>query len=155
MRFIFVDRVTKLEKGKSIEAIKTFSLAEEFHRRHFGRVPLVPGVVLIESMAQALGWLINYSHDFKLMAIMSLLDGVNVSARLRPGFAARVRAEIVSTSDSDSMGKAQIEANGTVIASAKRVIYTHSYAVDPKDLVQWFRYCGGDPRVPPEADRRR
>ncbi|MGH7845810.1 MAG: hypothetical protein ACREQW_11650, partial [Candidatus Binatia bacterium] len=76
MRFLFLDRITKIEKGKSIEGIKAFALTEEFHRKHFSKIPLVPGVVFIESMAQVLGWLINYSHDFKLLAIMSLLDGV-------------------------------------------------------------------------------
>jgi 3-hydroxyacyl-[acyl-carrier-protein] dehydratase len=144
VRFLFLDRITKIEKGKSIEAIKTFALAEEFHRKHFSKIPLVPGVVFIESMAQVLGWLINYSHDFKLLAIMSLLAEVKVDAHLRPGFEARVRAEIISTSSGDSIGRAWVEIQGgDRVASIERVIYTHLQDVDPKELVRWFRYCSG------------
>ena len=144
MRFLFLDRITQIEKGKSIEAVKTFALTEEFHRKHFSKIALVPGVVFIESMAQALGWLINYSHDFKLLAIMSLLDGVKVPSRLRPGFAARVRAEIVSTSARDSIGKAWVETEGgSDIASIDRIIYTHAQSSDPEELLKWFRYCSG------------
>jgi 3-hydroxyacyl-[acyl-carrier-protein] dehydratase len=95
-------------------------------------------------MAQVLGWLINYTHDFKLLAIMSLLDGVKVPARLRPGFKARVRAEIISASSMDSIGRAWVDnAEGEVIASIDRIIYTHLQHVDPDELLRWFRYCSG------------
>lgn len=144
MRFLFFDRVAKIEKGKAIEASKTFSLAEEFHSKHFTKIPLIPGVIFIESMAQVLGWLINYTHDFKLLAIMSLLDGVKVPARLRAGFKARVRAEIISASSTDSIGRAWVDTQeGEVIASIDRIIYTHLQNVDPGELLKWFRYCSG------------
>lgn len=144
MRFIFFDRITRLEKGKAAEAIKTFSLAEECCHGHFNRVPVVPGVLFIESMAQVLGWLINYSHDFKLLSIMSLIEGVKVPSDFRPGATVRVSAEIVSTSSRDSIGRAWVHSSsGATVAWIDRIIYTHRGDVDAATLRDWFRYCNG------------
>ena len=98
MRFLYYDAVTHLEKGKSIIGVKTFSLSEEFLRGHYKKIALVPAVIMIEAMAQLLGWLIIYSHDFRLSPIMSLIEGVTLSPRLRPGFKAEIHGQILSTS---------------------------------------------------------
>ena len=118
MRFLYYDSVTHLEKDKSIIGVKTFTLSEEFLRGHYKKVALVPPVIMIEAMAQLLGWLIIYSHDFRLMPIMSLLEDVTLTPHLRPGFKAEIHGEIVSSSKRDSLGKAQMSVEGKVIASA-------------------------------------
>jgi 3-hydroxyacyl-[acyl-carrier-protein] dehydratase len=143
VRFLFCDRVLTIEKKKFIAGVKTFSLAEEYHQRSFAIRPLVPGVLQIEAMAQFLGWLINYSYDFRVFSIISLIQHVEVSADLRPGFVAEVHAEIVSTTEKDSLGKAWIEADGARIAAAERMIYTHLGAPDPRALEEMFRYNTG------------
>lgn len=143
MRFLFYDRVTQIEKGKSITGVKTFSLSEEFLRGHYNRIALVPGVIMIEAMAQLLGWLIIYSHDFRLSAIMSLIEDVKVAHNLRPGFKADIHAEIVSTSRSDSIGTASISVDGEVIASLNRIIYSHFHKVNPEELSKRFKYYSG------------
>ncbi len=143
MRLLLYDRVVKLEKHAAITGVKNFALSEEFYRGHYAKIALVPGVILIEAMAQLLGWLIIYSHDFRLSAIMSVLEGAWVRPRLRPGFQAHIHAEIVSTSSEDSLGKAWMDAEGRVIASLDRIIYSHFHAVDPAELSQRFRYYSG------------
>src|SRR4030067_3081914 len=99
MRFLYYDKITHIEKGKSVIGVKAFSLSEEFFRGHFKKVALVPGVIFIEAMAQLLGWLIIYTHDFNLSAIMSLIEDVQISSHLRPGFIADIHGEIISTSN--------------------------------------------------------
>ncbi len=143
MRFLYYDAVTHLEKGRSIIGVKTFSLSEEFLRRHYKKVALVPGVILIEAMAQLLGWLIIYSHDFRLSPIMALVEDVTLPPRLRPGFKAEVRGQILSTSKRDSLGKAQIYVEDLLVASLERIIYSHVEQVIPGDLAQLFRYYSG------------
>lgn len=143
MRFCLYDRVTEINKGKSIVGIKTYALSEQFHKGHFGKLALVPGVILVETMAQLLGSLINYSHDFKLGAFITLIEGVKVAANLRPGFEARVYGEIISTSHTDSIGRARIDVKGEVIASADRIIYGHRHQVNSAELVRWFNYWSG------------
>jgi len=143
MRFLFYDSVTEMEKGKSISGIKTFSLSEEFLRAHFGKVALVPGVIMIEAMAQLLGWLIIYSHNFQLSAIMSLIENVAVTPDLRPGFKAEIRGEIISTSRRDSLGMARMYADGELIASVDRIIYSHIHKVNQDHLSRLFSYYAG------------
>jgi 3-hydroxyacyl-[acyl-carrier-protein] dehydratase len=143
MRFLYYDAVTQLEKGKSIIGVKNFSLSEEFLRGHYKKIALVPAVIMIEAMAQLLGWLIIYSHDFRLSPIMSLIEGVTLSPRLRPGFKAEIHGQILSTSKRDSLGKAQIYVEGELVAGLDRIIYSHFQQVIPGDLVQLFKYYSG------------
>ncbi|MFH1177936.1 MAG: hypothetical protein V1750_11060 [Acidobacteriota bacterium] len=144
MRFLLYDKVCELQKGKLIRGVKTLALSEEFFRGHFSRAPLMPAVILLESMAQLLGWGIIHAHDFELSAIVSVVTGFSVSqAHLRPGMTAEITAEILSTSASDSLGRAFIDAGGARIASAKRIIYTHFRPVDRAALERAFAYYGG------------
>ena len=143
MRFLYYDAVNHLEKGKSIIGVKTFTLSEEFLRGHYTKIALVPAVIMIEAMAQLLGWLIIYSHDFRLTPIMSLIEEVTVTPHLRPGFKAEIHGQIISSTKRDSLGKAQIYVEGKMIASMGRIIYSHFHQVTPADLTQLFRYYSG------------
>ncbi|HWB00689.1 MAG TPA: beta-hydroxyacyl-ACP dehydratase, partial [Pirellulales bacterium] len=64
MRFTFVDKVIELQPGSSITTIKTLSLAEEYLADHFPRFPVMPGVLMLESMTHAGAWLVRASDDF-------------------------------------------------------------------------------------------
>jgi 3-hydroxyacyl-[acyl-carrier-protein] dehydratase len=143
MRFLLYDSITAINKGKSIEGVKTFSLSEEFFRGHFTRRPVIPGVIYIEAMAQLLGWLITYSHDFKCSAIMSLIENATVSSGLRPGFQARIHGEIISSTERDTLGTARIEVKEAPIATLSRIIYSHFRVADPQSLRKQFTYCSG------------
>ena len=143
MRLLLYDVITELRRGESIRGTKSFSLSEEHLRRHFGKQAVIPGVMFIEAMAQLLGWLIIYTHDFRLSAVMSLIEDVNVAPDLRPGFTAEISGRIASTSRSDSLGSAQMSIDGREIASIGRIIYVHSDVVNPDALRGLFHYYGG------------
>lgn len=143
MRFLFYDSITHIEKGKSIIGVKSFSLSEEFFRWHYSKRALVPGVIMIEAMAQLLGWLVIYSHDFRLSAIMSLIEDVTVTSTLRPGFKAEIQAEILSTSKRDSLGLARMFIDGKQVASLNRIIYSHFHNVNTQELIRRFEYYSG------------
>lgn len=143
MRFLFFDKVLRIEKGKSIEGVKSFSLSEEFLNGHFGKIAIVPGMICIESMAQLLGWLITCSCDFRCSAMMSLIEDVTVSPYLTPGFTANIHAEIISVSKTDSLGKASMDVDGTRIARLDRIVYSHMNLADPRKLRKMFLYYSG------------
>ncbi len=143
MRFLFCDRIVRIDKGESIEGVKVFSLSEEFLNGHFEKMPLVPGAIFIETMAQFLGWLIIYSHDFQCFPIISLLEDVEVTSGMAPGFKARVQARIVSTTATDSLGKAEIRVDGKPIARVDRMIYSHFAVPDPIGLRNQFNLMAG------------
>ncbi len=55
--FLLVDRVTEVEPGVSLSAIKNVTINEPFFQGHFPGKPIMPGVLILEAMAQATGLL--------------------------------------------------------------------------------------------------
>lgn len=70
MRFLLIDRITELVPHKSISAVKNLTLAEEYLADHFPGFPVMPGVLMLETLVQAGGWLIRHSEDFAHSAIL-------------------------------------------------------------------------------------
>jgi 3-hydroxyacyl-[acyl-carrier-protein] dehydratase len=60
--FLLVDRVVEIEAGESIVAYKNLSINEGYFEGHFPGIPIFPGVLLVEAMAQAAGILGFYSQ---------------------------------------------------------------------------------------------
>ena len=143
MRFLLIDRVTGMEKGRFIEGVKAFSLSEDFLNGHFPEKPVVPGVMLVESMAQLLGWLVAFTHDFRAMPLMAQIRDVAAPAGMRPGFAALIRADLLSTTDTDSAGRAEIFVDDKPVASIGRILYTHLPVSNPESLQKRFDYVSG------------
>jgi len=56
--FILIDKIEMIEPGKSLVAIKNVTINEPFFQGHFPKRPVMPGVLIIEAMAQAGGFLI-------------------------------------------------------------------------------------------------
>jgi len=63
--FLMIDRVTELEPGKRIVALKNVSVNEPYFSGHFPHRPIMPGVLILEAMAQAAGILSFKSHGVK------------------------------------------------------------------------------------------
>ena len=59
--FLLVDRVVELDPGKSVVAIKNVTLNEPFFNGHFPGHPVMPGVLIVEALAQASGLLLGLS----------------------------------------------------------------------------------------------
>ncbi len=64
MKFILVDRITELIPGRRICTVKSLTLSEEYLGDHFRTFPVMPGVLMLECMAQSAGWLVRASQDF-------------------------------------------------------------------------------------------
>ncbi|MBF0464007.1 MAG: hypothetical protein HQK88_10845 [Nitrospirae bacterium] len=143
MRFLYYDRVLNIEKGKEITGVKTFSLSEEFFRGHFSKRAVIPGVIFVEAMAQLLGWLIIYSNDFNLSAIMTLVEGAKLPVNVRPGISVVIRGTIVSGSKNDTMGHAQVFHEGNEIARIDRILFSHFHKTDKNELIKRFCYYSG------------
>ena len=111
MRFTLLDRVVAIEPGKSITAIKTVSLAEEYLADHFPRFPVLPGVFMLEAMTQAAAWTIRLGEDFA-HAIVVLRSARNVKYGdfVEPGKTLTVTAEVLSQDERTT----KIKASGTV-----------------------------------------
>ena len=76
--FLLIDRIIKLEPGKVVHAIKNVSINEPFFQGHFPGQPIMPGVLILEAMAQAGGFLVLNSIDNPETKLM-YFTGINQS----------------------------------------------------------------------------
>jgi 3-hydroxyacyl-[acyl-carrier-protein] dehydratase len=73
--FIFIEEVTVIERGKIGESFRTFEETEYFFEGHFPNNPIVPGVVIVEAMAQTAGVVVSenlINNDDKSVLFMSI-----------------------------------------------------------------------------------
>lgn len=136
MRFSQLDRIISLEKGKSIIAVKSLSLSEEYLQDHFPRFPVMPGVLMIESMFQASMFLVRATDDFNYsMVVMREANNFTFKGFVQPGDKLEVNAEIKSTEDSFRKIKVSGSINGEIASSGRFVIDSFNLAerqgVDP------------------------
>jgi 3-hydroxyacyl-[acyl-carrier-protein] dehydratase len=78
VRFILVDRILEFKKGKSVIAVKNVSLSEDFLVNHASYGIIMSHTYILEATAQAAGWLITASLDFKKRALLVALRTVNL-----------------------------------------------------------------------------
>ena len=109
--FLLVDRVLELEAGKRIKALKNVSINEPFFMGHFPEVPLFPGVLQLEAMAQLAGVLLlrKLENTGKLAALWSI-DKVKLRGSVVPGDQLRIEVETVRMKGET----AQVRGIGTV-----------------------------------------
>lgn len=86
---LLVDRVLTIEKGKSIRALKNVSINEPHFNGHFPHRPVMPGVLMIEALAQAATLLALVSADMELddksVVYFAGIDGARFKRPVEPG----------------------------------------------------------------------
>ena len=95
--FLLVDRVIEYQAGERIVAIKNVTFNEPFFQGHFPGVPIMPGVLIIESMAQAGGVLVFKTlpdRDRKLVFFMGI-NNARFRRPVRPGDQLRIEMDVV------------------------------------------------------------
>ncbi len=70
MRFAQLDRIVAIEPGRAITGIKSLSLSEEYLQDHFPRFPVMPGVLMLESIFQVAMYLIRVTDEFKTSMVV-------------------------------------------------------------------------------------
>jgi UDP-3-O-[3-hydroxymyristoyl] N-acetylglucosamine deacetylase/3-hydroxyacyl-[acyl-carrier-protein] dehydratase len=119
--FLLVDRVIAYEKGKRIIGIKNVTINEEFFVGHFPGMPIMPGVLIIEAMAQVGGLLLMDSvenPESKVVYFMSL-DNVKFRRPVVPGDQLEFELEMVQMRKTVCRMKGVGRVDGRVVAEAE------------------------------------
>jgi len=95
--FLLVDRVLELKPGKSIVAIKNVTANESFFEGHFPLIKIMPGVLMVEAVAQAGGILLFHTlpEPEKKLVVLSKIDNTKFRRIVVPGDQLRLEAEII------------------------------------------------------------
>lgn len=96
---LLVDRVLEVEKGKRIKAIKNVTINEDFFNGHFPHRPVMPGVLMIEALAQAAALLsfetLGETPDDKTVYYFAGIDGARFKRPVEPGDQLILNVELV------------------------------------------------------------
>jgi len=95
--FLLVDRVLEMEPGRSIVGLKNVTINEAFFQGHFPQIKIMPGVLIVEAIAQAGGILLYHSipNPQTKIVLLSKLENVKFRRPVVPGDQLELRAEIL------------------------------------------------------------
>jgi 3-hydroxyacyl-[acyl-carrier-protein] dehydratase len=121
--FLLVDRVLELEPGRRIVAIKNVTINEPFFVGHFPHIPVMPGVLMIEALAQAAGVLsfetLGRRSDASSVFYFVGIDGARFKRPVGPGDQLRLEVEIMRFAKSISKFRGVATVDGAVAAEAE------------------------------------
>ncbi|WP_212780454.1 3-hydroxyacyl-ACP dehydratase FabZ [Lactobacillus corticis] len=116
----YIDYVDKLEPGKSITATKNVTINENFFRGHFPGNPVMPGVLIIEALAQAASVLILRSPEFyKKTAYLGTIKHGKFRRVVRPGDQLKLQVELVKVRSRMGIVDAVATVDGKKVTSAE------------------------------------
>ena len=118
MRYYLVDLITDWEVERTIRGIKNVAMTEDFLEYHFPKNPVMPGVLLLESMAQLAGWLEAVSSDFTRWILLERVGQCKFYGIVRPGDQVEITVGVRRAEDS---GRRAYEGVGSV-AGQRRVV---------------------------------
>ena len=97
--FLLVDRILELEEGKRVVGIKNVTINEPFFQGHFPGHPIMPGVLIVEAMAQVGGMLMlgNMQEPSSKVVYFTGLDNVKFRRPVKPGDQLRFEVDVVQT----------------------------------------------------------
>jgi 3-hydroxyacyl-[acyl-carrier-protein] dehydratase len=118
---LLVDRVERIVPGESITAIKAVSMNEGFFQGHFPGRPIMPGVLIVEALAQAAGVLAVESFELagsgKLVYFMAI-EGAKFRNPVEPGCLLQLDVEFVQKRATASKFAGKASVDGKVVAEA-------------------------------------
>jgi 3-hydroxyacyl-[acyl-carrier-protein] dehydratase len=134
VKFNLLDRIEHLSDDK-IVAVKYVSLAEEYLADHFPTFPVLPGVMMVEALTQAAGWLMHHRTGFgKSMAVLKEVRNVKYGQFVAPGNALRVEVQFNKPTDAGAAFKASGTVNGAQAVAARLEIAYFSLADKQPEL---------------------
>jgi len=119
--FLLIDRIIEMEPGKRIVGLKNVTINEPYFVGHFPGLPIMPGVLILESMAQAGGVLVKKSMnvpDEKLMFFMGI-DKAKFRRPVVPGDQIRLEIDVLSLHARFARVRGKAYVDGTLVAEAE------------------------------------
>lgn len=123
--FLLIDRVLEVEVGKKIKVLKNVTMNEHFFVGHFPDYPVMPGVLIIEAMAQTSGVLTMLTHGISETKTLHFFAGINnakFKKQVIPGDALIFDVKLVKEIRGISIYNATATVDGNVVSVAEITI---------------------------------
>ena len=118
--FQLIDRIVDLDLGsRTIRTHATVPTTSTIFEGHFPGRPLMPGVLLIESMAQTSGWLIIATTGFSRMPFLAAVKEAKLRAFVKPGDQLEITAELLHDGSGFARTRAEVHNGGKLACNAE------------------------------------
>lgn len=130
--FQMIDKVESVDLGLGLlKATSTVPMESPVFEGHFPGMPLVPGVLLIETMAQASGMLLLAVKDFEAMPFLMSVDGAKMRTFVEPGAVLDIEAVLEHDGSGFAVTKAKITCAGKKVCDAQLKLRTMPFSEVP------------------------
>ncbi|MGK9054065.1 3-hydroxyacyl-ACP dehydratase FabZ family protein [Neorhizobium sp. CSC1952] len=130
--FQMIDRVEAVDlKAKTLKARSVVPAKSPVFEGHFPGMPLVPGVLLIETMAQASGFLVLAATDFAAMPFLMSVDGAKMRTFVEPDAVLDIEAFLEHEGSGYAVTKAKISSAGKRVCDAQLKLRTMNFSEIP------------------------
>ena len=120
--FLLVDRVEEIRKGESAVGIKNVSINEPYFQGHFPTEPVMPGVLIVEAMAQTAGVLVVEtlgSIDQELLVYFMTIDNCRFRAKVVPGDVMQLHVRVARSRGKVFRFNGEARVGGRMVAEAE------------------------------------
>ncbi|MCC9088292.1 MULTISPECIES: 3-hydroxyacyl-ACP dehydratase FabZ [Bacillus] len=126
--FLLVDRILEVEGEKKAVGIKNVTVNEEFFNGHFPGYPVMPGVLIVEALAQVFGVIMLGKEENKgKIGLFAGIDGCRFKRQVKPGDQLRLEVEVTRLRGPVAKGKAVATVDGEVACEAEL-----TFSIGPK-----------------------
>jgi 3-hydroxyacyl-[acyl-carrier-protein] dehydratase len=154
VRYILLDRITELAPPEVARGVKCVSLSDDIFVDHFPGHPVMPGALILESLAQLAGVLLEATlrergrHD--LHALLTMADRAKFRRIVRPGDKLELEARTLAATEDGGQAQAFARVDGTLVAEAQ-LSFAFAQVTNPKVLAKrrefleiWLSGSSGD-----------
>lgn len=117
--FLLVDRIVELEEGQRAVGIKNVTANEEFFNGHFPDYPVMPGVLIVEALAQVCGVImLKKEENAGKLGLFAGIDNCRFKKQVVPGDQLRLEVEITKARGSIAKATATATVDGEIACQA-------------------------------------
>src|SRR5262249_7235579 len=120
MRFNLVDRIHDWEPGKRLTGSKVLTLGEEYLADHFPTFPVMPGVLMLQAVAEASAWLWRATTEFQhSVIVIREVKNVKYGTFMPPGHTLELATELIKADESTATfrGKGNVRGGGQTVSA--------------------------------------
>ena len=118
--FLMIDRLEEIIEGKSAKGYKNVTINENFFNGHFPEYPVMPGVLILEALAQMGAVCILSMDDFKgKIGFLVGADKVRWKKQVMPGDKLELEIEIIKLRDSIGVGKGKATVDNQIVCEGE------------------------------------
>ncbi|MFQ5898658.1 MAG: 3-hydroxyacyl-[acyl-carrier-protein] dehydratase FabZ [Candidatus Methylomirabilia bacterium] len=132
MRFLLVDRLLEVERGKRLVATKCVALSEDYFADHFPDCPVMPASIIVEGLEQASHLLVGLSSEFTRAATLRRVPRASFRGLVSPGDRLLLRVTLTLFTETEARVQATADSEAQTIADAQLEFDLKDAAEDPQ-----------------------